>query len=146
MRSYTGKSVQKEWASWIANVFGPSELVTELVTFTFRTPQSGSTWTEPGTSYVKHAMLKLDRKLTVLGMTWFGVVERGSDTRRLHLHYLVRHGDPRWLRVVRLWWERDYGFTQASDVRTGEAVSVYVTKYVTKAEGHFTAGGAGWRT
>lgn len=45
---------------------------------------------------------------------------------------------------MRLWWERDYGFTQSSVLRSGEAVSVYVTKYVTKDEGYFMAGGPGW--
>lgn len=119
-----------------------------MVTFTFRTPEQNSTWTHPGTSFVKRAMRKLDSKLTACGMTWFGVVEEGSNTRRLHLHYLIRlgdDGDSRWLRIMRLWWERDYGFTEETRVGSRAGVSVYVTKYVTKGTGIFSAGGRGWR-
>lgn len=149
--SYTQDAVQKEWQEWLGRVFGSKEDEVWLVTFTFRKPVlATSSWTRPGKSLVQAAALRLDAKLAALGMTWFGVEEAGADTQRLHLHYLVKwprsdSGNSKWLRVLRLWWERDYGFTNGKEVLSREGVSMYVVKYVTKTGGAFwTGGGPGW--
>lgn len=152
--SYTQLAVRKEWEQWLTVVFGSNEDVARLVTFTFHRPcLAQSTWTKPGGLLVRSAASKLDAKLAALGMTWFGVEEEGTVTRRRHLHYLVKwareredSGGDKWLRVVRLWWERDFGFTNVKEVVSREAVCMYVVKYVVKSGPSFwTAGGDGWR-
>lgn len=49
------------------------------------------------------------------------------------------------LNIVRLWWERDYGFTDSRVVDSRSGVSMYVTKYVVKQSGVYWFGGPGWQ-
>jgi len=48
-------------------------------------------------------------------------------------------------KVVHLWWAKSYGFESYRVVSSIKGVSLYVTKYVTKSDLPFWAGGRGFK-
>lgn len=145
------EDVRKEWSSWLQDVFGSSKELT-LGTYTFRPRdirselvlKRGTPW-KPGRQYVQRVAPKLLDLLVHNGSSAFVVVEEGTDTRRLHLHSL-QCSPMQWQKVVKRWWETNHGFVKLVDVSSREGVSFYVTKYVTKSDMPFWAGGPLFRT
>lgn len=141
------KAAQEEYGKWLSSVFGQAPRV-GLGTFTFRPPDTtlgrsrGSTveWSSPGRQFVGGAARRLVSLLTASGTTFFVALEVGSHTRRLHLHAL-ESSDPQESRIVHEWWRRRYGFESYRAVDSLKGVSLYVAKYVTKADLPFWAGG-----
>lgn len=142
------EDVHKEMARWLQGVFSLSAVLT-MGTFTFRNPDSSKTtgWTAPGRQYVGRVAQLLERRLESNGSSAFVCVEEGTDTRRLHLHSLS-NTPKEVLRIL----ERDHtskhGYVGLRDVSSREGVSKYVSKYVTKSDIMFYAGGpafAAWR-
>jgi len=139
-RSSIKKETQEEYAKWLSSVFGRTTRV-GLGTYTFRTPSGSSKrWTEPGRQYVSRAALQLAGLLVANGSTFFVTLEEGSDTRRLHLHSLETN-ELRTRALIHKWWAKKYGFESHRLVSSLAGVSMYVTKYVTKSDLPFWAGG-----
>lgn len=132
--------VREEYARWLGSVFGSSEGLI-LGTYTFRNPDMKSVlWTKPGRQFVNRAGQKLQDWLMASGSSAIVVVEEGTDTRRLHLHSL-QNLDLIQAKIVEAEWRRKYGHVKLDLVRRREGVSMYVTKYVTKSDLLFYAGG-----
>jgi len=131
------REVREEYSKWLASVFGFSEELT-LGTFTFRNLDIPNY--RPGLQRVTSAGQKLVDLLESNGTSAFVVVEAGTDTRRLHLHSLSNL-DSRRLKVVSEWWKAKYGHKKVELVHSRGGVSDYVTKYVTKSDMPFFAGG-----
>jgi len=132
---------REEFGKWLSNVFGRAPRV-GLGTYTFREPgtESRRTRTTIGLQYVKRAGAQLASLLQENGTTCFICVEVGSDTRRLHLHSLESNDLPQ-RKLIHRWWSRKYGFESYKSVESLKGVSMYVTKYVTKTDMPFWAGG-----
>lgn len=45
------------------------------------------------------------------------------------------------MKIVEMWWRRKYGHVALRNVRSKKGVALYVTKYVTKSDLLFYAGG-----
>lgn len=134
--------VREEYARWLTSVFGSSEVLT-LGTFTFRSLALPNY--KPGRQRVGNAAQKLVEKLESNGTSAFVVAEEGTDTRRLHLHSLSNL-DPLRLKIIQKWWRLKYGHNKVQFVMSRGGVSEYVTKYVTKSDMPFWAGGPLFRT
>lgn len=136
------KRSREEYGKWLGSVFGYSEVLT-LGTFTFRNLDIQNY--KPGPQRVTIAAQRLVDLLASNGTSAFVVVEVGTDTRRLHLHSLSNL-DSRRESVVHQWWKRKYGYEKTDIVQSRGGVSDYVTKYVTKSDMPFFAGGPLFRT
>lgn len=132
--------VRREYARWLQSVFGSSERLM-LGTYTFRNPDiKYGQWTVPGRQYVSRAGQRLHDLLLAHGSSAIVCVEEGTDTRRLHLHSL-QSLDSKTEKIVEQWWQRTHGFVSLRNVHSREGVSMYVTKYITKSDMLFYAGG-----
>lgn len=129
------------FGKWLSNVFGQVPRV-GLGTYTFREPlmSSDRQRTTIGRQYVQGAAERLVSLLMENGSTCFVCVEVGSDTRRLHLHSLESN-EEKSRKIIHKWWEKKYGFESYKSVESLKGVSLYVTKYVTKSDMPFWAGG-----
>jgi len=136
------REVREEYAKWLTGVFGYSEVLM-LGTFTFRNLDIPNY--RPGLQRVTVAGQKLVDLLVSNGTSAFVVVEAGTDTRRLHLHSLSNLDQIR-LRIVHGWWRKKYGHEKQDLSYSRGGVSSYVTKYVTKGDMPFFAGGPLFRT
>lgn len=134
--------VREEYAKWLQSVFGSSEELT-LGTYTFRNLDIPNY--KPGRQRVERAARKLVDLSLANGMSVFVVAEEGTDTRRLHLHSLSNLERQR-LEVIQEWWRRNYGHSNCKLAVSRLGVSQYVTKYVTKGDMPFWAGGPLFRT
>lgn len=131
------REVREEYSRWLASVFGFSEELM-LGTYTFRNLDLPNY--KPGLQRVATAGQRLVSKLVDNGMSAFVVVEVGTDTRRLHLHSLSNCDRVR-QEIVGKWWSQRYGHRGLKAVVSKGGVSAYVTKYVTKSDMPFFAGG-----
>lgn len=131
---------REKFGEWLSSVFGQVQQV-GLGTYTFRTPDTESrAWTKIGLQYVKGAASRLAHLLEANGSTFFVCAEVGSDTRRLHLHSLETNSVQD-RKIVHEWWKKRFGFESYKNVESLKGVSLYVTKYVTKSDMPFWAGG-----
>lgn len=132
---------REEFGKWLRSVFGRAPQV-GLGTYTFRDPDTGLNpmRSTNGRQYVSLAGARLACLLQESGSTYFICVEVGSDTRRLHLHSLESN-DLRVRNLIHSWWKKKYGFESYKEVDSLRGVSLYVTKYVTKTDMPFWAGG-----
>lgn len=133
---------REEFGKWLSNVFGRAPRV-GLGTYTFRDQDTtlDRQRTTIGRQFVSRAATQLVSLLQESGTTYFVCVEAGSDTRRLHLHSLESNESPQ-RKLIHRWWTRKYGFESYKSVESLKGVSMYVTKYVTKTDMPFWAGGS----
>lgn len=132
---------RESFGKWLQGVFGQVPRV-GLGTYTFREPdiELSRTRSTIGQQYVRNAGRRLASLLEANGSTYFVCVEVGSDTRRLHLHSLETN-ELQTRSLIHMWWKKRFGFESYKVVSSLKGVSLYVTKYVTKSDMPFWAGG-----
>lgn len=131
--------VREAWTSWL----NEQEWKT-FVTATFR-DESGMA---PTYSRVTRAARFIERSLTrsLERPSFFGVLEKGSWSQRMHLHFLLSC-DARLANAIFAKHRKFEGFTKVIELQDSvDGVSEYVTKYVTKDRDPFWIAGGIWNS